>query len=63
MLTNYESTYALAMAAAAANSSLSDLIERTGFEQELDYTPVYDGSSSWNLLPPFDIRANQPAVW
>jgi hypothetical protein len=60
VLAKYESTYDLAMDAAAANSSLSDLIERTGFEQELDYTPVYDGSSSWNLLPPFE-HPSEPA--
>src|SRR5690242_3479534 len=60
VVAKHQSTYELAMAAVEANTTLERLIEKTGYEQELDYGPIYDGTSTWQLLPPFD-HPTEPA--
>ena len=54
VLEGVESVYALAHEAIAAGTPLSALAERRANGAALDYDEIYNGSSSWRLLPAID---------
>ena len=49
-----DSAYELAMQAIQSGQSLSDLISARRSEETVDYDPLYEGKSEWQLLPAFD---------
>jgi len=48
------SIVALAHEAIGAGTTLTALVETRATGPVLDYTPIYDGASEWQLLPPID---------
>jgi hypothetical protein len=56
----FASLYALVNTALAARTKLSALVAQTASSQTLDYDPIYNGKSDWQLRPPFD-HPEEPA--
>jgi hypothetical protein len=56
----HRSVYGLAKAAVETARSLTSVIEDGISGEELDYDPVYEGTSPWRLLPSFD-HPEEPA--
>jgi hypothetical protein len=59
-LTQFDSIHALAQAALAAGTSLTEMVRRFATGETLDYDPIYRGESDWRLLPPVD-HPGEPA--
>lgn len=53
-LERFDSVHALAQAALAAGTPLTEMIHRHATGEALDYDPIYRGESAWRLLPPAD---------
>lgn len=53
-LQNTRSIYDLALDAIRAKQSLTDVIKSRLSDEIIDYQPIYDGQSTWQLLPAFD---------
>ncbi|QHW00058.1 AraD1 family protein [Spirosoma endbachense] len=53
-LQNTTSIYTLALDAIQNKQPLTDLIQSRLSDETIDYQPVYDGQSTWKLLPAFD---------
>jgi hypothetical protein len=60
LLANWCSVYELASNAIAAGCRIADVATADDTQPPLDYDSVYDGRSSWKLLPPVDHPA-EPA--
>lgn len=60
LLADFPSTFALAGAALAAGTPLTDLVRRHVTGETLDYDPVYAGQSVWRQLAPID-HPTEPA--
>lgn len=60
LLEGVRSTHALAAMAIATGESLSALVRRLATGEALDYDPIYEGRSTWRLLPPLD-HPEEPA--
>ena len=60
LLATSTSVYALAIRAAESGVPLADLIAADVSPERLPYDAVYDGASSWRLLPPVD-HPGEPA--
>jgi hypothetical protein len=60
LLTNASSVYELASRAADSNASLAMLVADGATGERLSYDSIYEGGSSWRLLPPIDHPA-EPA--
>jgi len=54
LLTGINSIYELARAAAEANISLVELVQKKAGSEQLDYDAIYRGNSDWRLRPPID---------
>ena len=54
LLKDIRSTYDLALKAIHAKTKLDDYIYLNLSDEELDYSPIYNGESEWKLLPSFD---------
>jgi hypothetical protein len=54
LIEGFVSIYALAQAAIASGLPLAEIVRDTATGERLDYDPIYDGLSSWHLLPPID---------
>lgn len=53
-LLDAESVYSLAESAIRSGLKLCDVAKRAATADMLDYDPVYDGNSEWQILPPID---------
>jgi hypothetical protein len=60
LLDGVGSTHALATMAIATGERLSALVQRLATGETLDYDPIYEGRSTWRLLPPLD-HPEEPA--
>lgn len=60
LLAGVPSIYSLANEAIRTSKNLSVLAESRASGEVLDYTPVYEGSSEWRMLPAFD-HPEEPA--
>lgn len=49
-----KSAYEIVQQAIASETPVRNFVSRLKVEREISYTDVYDGRSSWALLPPFD---------
>ena len=56
----HASVYALANAALDEGASLSEMANRHLTSEELDYDEIYQGRSTWRILPPID-HPDEPA--
>jgi hypothetical protein len=54
LLRNFDSVYALAEAAIASGGKLTSVAADHLSGESLDYDQVYEGKTSWKLLPPID---------
>lgn len=54
LIDGFASVYALAAAAIAGDSSLTNLVTKYLASERLEYDLVYTGASDWTLLPPID---------
>ncbi|HLJ56690.1 MAG TPA: AraD1 family protein [Chthonomonadaceae bacterium] len=54
LLGSFASVYDCARAAAAGGKSLEEAATGDLGDESLDYAPIYDGQSTWRLLPPID---------
>lgn len=54
LLRGCDSIYALAQAAIAANTTISDAARQRVTGDRLDYDPIYATESEWQILPPID---------
>jgi hypothetical protein len=54
LIDGFESVYALAQAAIATGTPLSAIVQQHATGDRLDYDPIYNGVSTWRLLPPID---------
>lgn len=54
LIEHHQSVYAAATAALESERSLVELIERDAGDRLLDYDEVYEGRSSWRILPSAD---------
>ncbi|HEY6901218.1 MAG TPA: hypothetical protein VI233_11265 [Puia sp.] len=54
LLKNTNSIYELALEAIREGKKLKDLITDRLSDEQLEYTPIYEGRSEWKLLPAFD---------
>lgn len=60
LLLGATSVYQLALEAAATGQSLTGLARARAGSETLDYDAIYQGRSSWRLLPPIDVP-DEPA--
>jgi hypothetical protein len=60
LLGEYASIFGLAQAAIADETTLAATIRNHASNDLLDYDPIYDGRSDWQLLPPID-HPDEPA--
>lgn len=60
LLHDVDSVYEAAISAASANVPLLNWLTARVTDQRVDYDEVYDGQSSWRLLPPID-HPGEPA--
>jgi len=60
LIDGFASVYALANAAIATGTPLSDVARKAATGDLLDYDAIYTGSSEWLLLPPVD-HPDEPA--
>ncbi|HZT37814.1 MAG TPA: AraD1 family protein [Bryobacteraceae bacterium] len=60
LLRETESIYALASRALAARVGFAHFIRQSVSDELLDYDPIYDGASSWRILPSID-HPQEPA--
>ncbi|WP_229216762.1 AraD1 family protein [Dyadobacter sp. 3J3] len=58
LVNKFTSVYAAALEAVTSNTKLANLLTENLSETKLDYNTVYEGSSSWKLLPAFDCPHN-----
>ncbi|MCE7039591.1 AraD1 family protein [Dyadobacter sp. CY312] len=58
LVKNFTSVYAAALEAVRTKTKLTDLLNANLSDTKLDYDSVYDGRSSWRLLPAFDFPDN-----
>lgn len=58
LINNYSSVYELALKAIDTGATLKSLIEQNLSADKINYDEVYNGSSSWKLLPAFDHPEN-----
>jgi hypothetical protein len=54
LLRECDSIYALAQAAIAGNTTISDTARQRVTDDRLDYDPIYTGESEWRILPAID---------
>jgi hypothetical protein len=60
LLDKFHSIYALAQAAIASQTALTELVRKHATEHLLGYDAIYGGKSEWRLLPPID-HPEEPA--
>jgi len=60
LIADCNSVYELAQHAIAANQSLSQSVLQRATNDLLDYDPIYNGESPWQILPPID-HPDEPA--
>ena len=63
LLEDTVSTHALASTALDTGRALSELVAHRATGQVVDYDEVYEGQSTWKLLPPIDHPVEPARSW
>ncbi len=58
IIDNFDSVYAMALAAIDGGKNIKQLIDENLSDKTLNYDEIYEGKSDWKLLPAFDHPTN-----